>query len=88
MSRTDLSYRRVRNCAEWQQMEIAWLTFCLCCSYPETKGLAIEDAPKVFQKHWFWKRYAAEGFIAADVRLTPGFVELMHPAFISRCLGR
>ena len=26
--------------------------------YPETKGLAIEDTPKVFKKHWFWKHYA------------------------------
>ena len=28
------------------------------CRYPETKGLAIEDAPKIFKRHWFWKRYA------------------------------
>ena len=26
--------------------------------YPETKGLAMEDAPNVFKYHWFWKRYA------------------------------
>ena len=26
--------------------------------YPETKGLAMEDAPNVFKDHWFWKRYA------------------------------
>ncbi len=32
------------------------------CRYPETRGLAIEDAPKVFRKHWFWKRYALLGF--------------------------
>ena len=26
--------------------------------YPETKGLAMEDAPNVFKDHWYWKRYA------------------------------
>lgn len=27
--------------------------------YPETRGLAMEDAPNVFKHHWFWKRYAS-----------------------------
>ena len=27
--------------------------------YPETKGLAMEDAPNVFKDHWYWKRYGA-----------------------------
>ena len=26
--------------------------------YPETKGLGMEEAPKIFKKHWYWKRYA------------------------------
>lgn len=48
----------------WQGLEAAASALCVCadgplmCSYPETKGLAIEDAPKIFRKHWFWKRYA------------------------------
>lgn len=44
----------------------------LYCSYPETRGLAIEDAPKVFRKHWFWKRYALLGFETENV-------SLLHP---------
>ena len=40
---------------------------CIWCSYPETKGLAIEECPKVFRKHWFWKRYALIGFASENV---------------------
>ena len=29
-----------------------------CWSALQVKGLAIEEAPLVFKKHWFWKRYA------------------------------
>lgn len=37
---------------------IFFMTVFVYFLYPETKGLAIEDAPKIFKKHWFWKRYA------------------------------
>ncbi|RWR90406.1 sugar carrier protein C isoform X1 [Cinnamomum micranthum f. kanehirae] len=26
---------------------------------PETRNIPIEDVPKIFNKHWFWKRYAS-----------------------------
>ena len=34
--------------------------------YPETRGLAIEDAPLVFEKHWFWKHYTKSAVLAAS----------------------
>ena len=35
--------------------------------YPETKGLAMEDAPNVFKEHWFWHRYAGRPNRMRDV---------------------
>ena len=47
------------------------LMLAFACSYPETRGLAIEDAPRVFRKHWFWKRYALLGFETETVSHFP-----------------
>ena len=53
------------------------------CSYPETKGLAIEECPKVFRKHWFWKRYALIGFASDNVSPLPLlFISLPFNPFV------
>lgn len=41
---------------------VLFMTIFVFLFYPETKGLAIEECPRVFRKHWFWKRYALIGF--------------------------
>ncbi|KAK9809510.1 hypothetical protein WJX73_006177 [Symbiochloris irregularis] len=37
--------------------------------YPETKGLAMEDAPNVFKYHWYWKRFAEDNSRVRDTEL-------------------
>ena len=57
--------------------------------YPETRGLAIEDAPLVFEKHWFWKHYTKSAVLAASraqsVQVNPPPSPCTNDACIVRC---